>query len=210
MGCAKPPSELQRRSPRASFAFSAITIGKTMSESSTTTPTAAPAPIKKNDGWIYFFVFIIVSSIGVAGFMIWFNLSIQLKPEQLEAARQLWKKNGPKSYNMVYTKRLNEEEKVDKFVVEVRDEKVTKVLLNGRALAKDAESDSDPRIYHSMDVLLRDVQRFMDIDQKPGAPKVYVTAIFEPDTGALRRYIRRVMGTRLRIEMHVTIEAIEK
>ncbi|MBI3821630.1 MAG: hypothetical protein HY289_03010 [Planctomycetes bacterium] len=174
-----------------------------MSDSTTTQP---PAPIKRNHAWIYFFVFIFFASVGVAGTMIWFNLSIQLKPEQFEAAQQLWSETGPKSYDMIYTKQLNDAAKVDKFEVKVRDGKVTEVRMNGKPLVKESPDDQDPRIHHSMDQLFRHIERFMDIDRKPDAKKVYVTAIFDDKHGGLRKYIRRVMGTNTRIEMNVTIE----
>ena len=173
------------------------------------TPESPPSPPTKNHAWIYFFVFIIVASVGVAGFMIAFNLWIQLKPDQLEEARKLWQEKGPKSYNMVYTKRLNDDAKVDKFEVEVRGNEVKKVLMNGRPLQKEKDEDEDPRIHHSMERLFRDIERFMELDKKPEAKKVYVTAIFDDQNGGLRRYIRRVMGTTLRIEMHITVEAVE-
>ena len=165
---------------------------------------------RSNYGWVYFFVFIVVASVGVAVFMIWYNLSLQLTPEQLDEAQKLWKAKGPKSYDMTYTKRLNDDSKVDKFEVKVRSGVVTEVKMNGQKLARQSDDDPDPRVFHSMERLLDDIERFMSIDHKDGAPKVYVTAIFEPENGALRRYIRRVMGTTLRIEMHVTLTPVEK
>jgi hypothetical protein len=172
-------------------------------------PEPPRAPPTKNHAWIYFFVFIIVASVGVAGFMIGFNLWIQLKPDQLEAARKLWQEKGPTSYKMVYTKRLNDDTKVDTFEVEVRGGQVKKVLMNGRPLQKEKDEDEDPRIHHTMERLFRDIERFMELDKKPDAKKVFVTAIFDDQNGGLRRYIRRVMGTTLRIEMHITVTAIE-
>ena len=173
--------------------------------SATATPT-------KNHAWIYFFAFLIVASVGVTAFMIWFNLSIQLTAKQLNEAKDLWKENGPKDYNLIYTKRLNDDSRVHTFKIKVRAGKVEEVLLDGKPLAqnKDEGQEQDPRIFHSMHQILRDIERFMDQDSKPGAPKVYVTAIFDDKNGALRRYIRRVMGTNLRIEMHLTVEAVEK
>src|SRR3954447_17669598 len=100
--------------------------------SDNTSPSARPT----NYGWVYFFVFIIIASVGVAAFMIWFNLSIQLTPEQLEDAQKLWKAKGPKSYDMTYTKRLNDDSKVDKFEVKVRGGVVEEVKMNGQKLAK--------------------------------------------------------------------------
>jgi hypothetical protein len=182
-----------------------------MSELSNATPDAStPTRPKKNHAWIYFFVFIFVASIGATVLMIQYNRSIQLKPEQLEDARNLWKEKGPKNYNMVYTKKLNDESKVDKFAVEVRNGNVTSVLMNGKPLEKETDAEQDPRIFHSMDQHFRYLERFMELDKKPGAPKVFVTAIFDDETGALRRYIRRVSGLKLRIEMHITVTVVEK
>ena len=171
-------------------------------------PNPAP-PRKKNNAWICFFVFVTVASVGVAVFLIWWNLHIQLTPELLEKAEILWQENGPANYNMVYTKRLNDDAKVDKFEVEVRAEQVTKVFMNGKPLSKDEDEDKKMRIHHSMDRLFRDIDRFMDIDQKPNAPKVYVTAIFDDKTGAMLRYIRRVMGSKQRLEIHVAMDALD-
>ena len=50
-------------------------------------PSAASGPVpppRNNWGWIAFFVFVVVASIGVSALMIGFNLYLQLKPEQLE------------------------------------------------------------------------------------------------------------------------------
>jgi hypothetical protein len=181
-----------------------------MSEATSPEPTPPQSPPPRNNwGWMGYFVFIIVASVGVAGFMIWFNLSVQLTPEQLEEAHKRWKEQKIRNYNMLYTKRLNDDKKTDKFEVEVRGGEVKKVHLNGKPLQTESKED-DPLAYHSMDRLFRDIERFMDIDQKPGAPKVYVTAIFDEKTGAIRRYIRRVMGSNQRIEMNVTLEEVEK
>jgi hypothetical protein len=164
-------------------------------------------PARNNYGWILFFVFVFTASIGVAAFMIWFNLSIQLTPEQLEDAHKRWRESKIRNYNLVYTKRLNDDSKTDKFEVEVRGGEVTKVVMNGKKLITESKED-DPLAYHSMDRHFRDIERFMEMDKKPGAPKVYVTAIFDENNGSLRRYVRRVQGTALRIEMHFTLEEV--
>ena len=43
-------------------------------------PTTPP-PKKNNYIWLYYFAFLIIASIGVAAFMIWWNLSQQLTPK---------------------------------------------------------------------------------------------------------------------------------
>jgi hypothetical protein len=157
----------------------------------------APRPAARSTAWAWYFVLVIVASVGVAGFMIYYNLRLQLKPEQLAAAQQKWKDAGPRDYRMVYSKRLNDEVREDRFVVTVRGGQVQEVLMNGVPL------EGDARLYHTMDRLLADIQRFLDQDARPGAPRTYTTASFYDDTGGLRRFIRRVMGGQQRVELNV-------
>lgn len=171
-------------------------------------PPKPTKPPRNNWGWIAYFIFIVVASVGVAGFMIWFNLSIQLTPEQLEAARALWKENGIKNYDMIYVEKHSPEDRVMTFVVRVRKGEVKEVTMNGKALEKDKDRTDDPKIYHSMDALMRFIENNQFIDSKPGAPKVYVTGVFDEKTGALRKYIRRVMGSAQRVEILVTEFAV--
>jgi Family of unknown function (DUF6174) len=166
-------------------------------------------PRPKNRRWIFVFVLFFLGGIGAAASMIGFVYYIQAKPVELEEAQKLWKAKGPKNYDLVYTKRLNVDPNVDKFEVKVRAGVVEEVKMNGRKLTRQSDDEPDPRIFHSMDRLLDDVERFMNIDQKPGAPKVFVTAIFEPDNGALRCYLRRVGGTSQRVEIHITLTPVE-
>src|SRR5438128_609445 len=110
---------------------------------------------KKNYLWVWFFVFVVAASIGAAGFMIWFNLSLQLKPEQLQEAMQRWQEHGPSDYLMTYTKRLNDSPNMDAFVVKVRAKKVVDVRLNGNPLRNEETHQPFPaghdRLqYHSM------------------------------------------------------------
>src|ERR1043165_3579503 len=123
-----------------------------MSEA-TNSPTElfpAPAPRPRNNAWMYYFVFVIVASISVAWLMIWYNRSIQLTEPQLEAALKLWKEKGPKSYDMEYTDKLNDDANVTKFKVKVRKGNVEEVIMNGSPLAKNPGDLRDPPIYRSM------------------------------------------------------------
>ena len=151
-------------------------------------------PPAKNHLGKWFILFLVVASITVAVVMIRFNLSIQLKPDQLEAAMKNWKEIGPKSYKLTYTKQIDDnDQQRDLIVVHVVDGKVKEGTINGEPL--------EERVlpYHTMDRLLIDIEKFMEEDSKPGKPKVYVTADFDSKTGALRSYVRRVMGTRQRL-----------
>ena len=59
--------------------------------------------------------------------MICFNLSIQLKPDQLEEAWDLWKAKDIKNYKMVYTKQINTDPKIETFAVQVQAGEVVEV-----------------------------------------------------------------------------------
>jgi hypothetical protein len=173
-------------------------------------PATAPPP-KKNHLWIFFFAFLFVASVGVAVIMILFNLSIQLKQGDLDKARKLWEEKGPKSYNLFYTKQVNNDDRKTVFAVKVRAGKVMEVLMNGKPLEPTNEDGEvhDPLPYHSMEGKFRDIERFMDIDQKKDAPSVYVIANFDPETGAVLKYIRSVMKTGQRVELNLRVEAVK-
>jgi hypothetical protein len=174
-----------------------------MNEPSPSITPAPDLPRKKNKAWIWYFVFLVVASVGVAVFMICFNLAMQLKPEALHAARQLWNEKGPRNYKLKYTKLLNDNPTSETFVVIVRAGIVQEVLMNGKPL------EPEQRPYYRMESHFNHIERFMDLDQKPGRPKVFVTAIFDDKTGALHRYVRRVMGTtRERVEMRFNLEEL--
>ncbi len=185
-----------------------------MSEANFQPEPPAPAPLPppaKNHLWIYFFAFLVVASVGVAVTMISFNLSIQLKPENLETNRKLWEEKGPKSYNLIYTEQVNEDRKTV-FAVKVRAGKVTEVLMDGKPLEPTMEDGRvhDPRPYRSMEGIFRSIERFMEIDQKKDAPTAYVVAVFDPDDGAVLKYIRSVMKTGQRVELNLKVEAVQE
>src|SRR5205814_719130 len=125
-------------------------------------------------------------------FLVVFNLRQQLKPEQLEANRELWNKYGPKSYTLIYTEAFSSQGGNDKmsnhYVVKVRDRKVTEVLVNGAPKEKRLE-------YHDMNGLFNEVEAFQDKDAKEKR-KVFCQGVFASDTGAILRFVRSVPNSR--------------
>jgi len=152
---------------------------------------------RKSRAWVWIFLLLIAASAGVAAFMIRYNLSLQLTPEKIEAARALWKEHGPRDYRLVYTKQLGDDPRQDRFVVEVRSGQVRSVIMNQTVFLQPEQLP-----YHSMDRLLADIARSLEQDLKEGK-KVYTRASFDPKTGALKEYIRRVMGTAQRVQLHI-------
>ncbi len=152
---------------------------------------------RKNNNWKWFFAIVVALSIFVAVSLIWWNLRLQLKPEQLEAARALWDTNGPADYVLVYTTRKNEETTTDHYVVKVRQKKAYEVIVNG------LPEPTDRLEYQSMDALFNYVERFLELDSEKGKPRTYTRAIFDEKNGAILSYVRRVMGTSERLEINV-------
>jgi hypothetical protein len=159
---------------------------------------------------IYFLV-VIALSVAAAAALWFFNVSIQLTPEELAEQRQLWKKHGPSDYFLGYL-RLEDEESTGKFYqVEVRGGKVTQArehIVNvraGREIDPPGEGrplSAEEAQEHTMDRLFDLVQAQLDEDQKAGR-RVYRRARFHPDNGALLEFVHRPMGTRQRLQISV-------
>ena len=155
-------------------------------------------PVKKNRRWIWFFVVVFTLAILATVTLVVFNLQQQLTPEQLAAARKLWKEKGPRNYTMTYTTRVNEDTNLSHYWVKVRGGKVVASKYNGNP------ESSELLHYRGMDGLFDDIERFMMKDSEKGSPKAFVLAIFDSqNAGALRKYVHRVMGGRHRVEINV-------
>jgi hypothetical protein len=128
-----------------------------------------------------------------------YNLSQQLTPEQLAAARALWEQKGPRDYDMEYTQQGADP---GMFVSRVRGGKVVSVTRNAEPL--------EPRLnkYYDMPSLFSYVEQFMKIDAEPGKPRTYVRAQFDPEDGHIVHYRRSVMGTQEWVELNVQLRRV--
>jgi hypothetical protein len=158
------------------------------------------APTSRNHGWLWFFVALVVLSAAAITILVRYNQGQQLRPEQLDAAWDLWKKKGPADYQLTYSVQVRDQEK-ELYVVRVRDRETKFVLRNNAPLKREQYS------YYGMDELFAQVQRFLQIDREPGALRTYTRAIFHPDDGHLYWYVRRVMGGPERVE--ITVEELQ-
>src|SRR6476660_6753191 len=156
-------------------------------------------PPKKNRKWIWYFAVLTVLTIIATATLAIYNIYQQLKPEKLDAAIALWKEKGPKDYVLIYTAKTKDHsaDRDDHYVVKVKDGRAYEVLINGLA------AEERQLAYYGMPRLLQYLERFMEIDAEPGRPKTFLRGDFNAKTGALVRYVRRVMGTRQRLEINV-------
>ena len=128
--------------------------------------------------------------------LIVYNSGQLLKSEQLVAARARWDERGRRDYDMEYgVKKLDGD--WEKYTVQVRKGIVTRATLDGRPI--------EPRqyIHFGMPALFDNIEAFLERDREPGQPRTYTRADFAEDDGHLIYYVRRVMGSRERVEIAI-------
>jgi hypothetical protein len=127
-----------------------------------------------------------------------YNLNLQLKPEQIEAARQRWLANGPRAYCLKIQKRTDTDESADEFSIEVHGGRVTEAKRNGETLS---ERESTR---YSVEGLLEYIEATCRQDAAEGT-RNYAMADFDTRDGHPRRYVHRIAGTRKRIEWTIRL-----
>jgi Family of unknown function (DUF6174) len=152
--------------------------------------------VRSNHRWVWFFVALVVLTVAAIATLIIYNSRQLLKPEKLQAARALWQEHGPRGYDFDYTVKTQDND-LQQYAVKVRGGKVTAVTLNERPL------EPAQLHYHSMAALFDDIETFLDRDSQPGVPRTFTRGDFAPDDGHLIAYVRRVMGSRERVEINV-------
>jgi hypothetical protein len=149
--------------------------------------------------WIWYFVILVVLTLLSITALVMFNLGQQLKPEQLAQAQALWNDKGPRDYNMVYT--LNGST-TGTYRVQVRQGKVVSVIRDGQSVEKRLY------VYSSMPALFEFIEDFLKQDAEPGRRRTFTKAVFDPQDGHLKHYVRRVMGTTERQEITVELTPV--
>jgi hypothetical protein len=149
---------------------------------------------------LFFLVLILLGSIAVTVPII-YNLSLQLKPEQVEAARKRWQANGPRDYDLEIAARLNDHEKADEFHVCVRGGKVTEAWCNSEKLA-DAEMAR-----HTVEGMLDHIATTLRQDTESCGKRNYAMADFDSRDGHPCRYVHRVAGSKEREEWIIKLVA---
>lgn len=155
-----------------------------------------------NRNWIWFFAVLAFLALAAIGISTAYNLRQQLRPDTLAQMRALWKEKGPRNYVMEYTKTIQEPET---FVVKVRHGRTVSVLVYPGEKAEGKGRPLEPRLYsyYGMDSLFDDMERYLEIDAAPGAPRAFNRAFFDPADGHLLDYVRYVSSTGQRVEIEV-------
>ena len=156
---------------------------------------------KPNRRWIWFFAVLTGLTVAAIATLIIYNTRQQLRPPDLEAARQRWQAQGPADYNLEYSVAKQSSER-ELFTVRVRQGHVEAVALNGRPL--------EPAQYHyyGIPALFDFIEEFLDQDAQPGKPRTFTKALFDDNDGHVTHYVRRVMGSRERVEINLRLDRV--
>lgn len=176
---------------------------------------------RRSRRWIAFFVVLgVLSTLAIVVPLV-YNLSIQLRPEQLAEARRRWQENAPANYDLKYlveTKHASaiEPEKRE-YLVQVRDSRVVFVADTGEVLYLDpslaigagpsvlALTSENARNY-GVPALFDEIEAALRRDEMEGR-KNYTQAQFDGKDGHPLHYIHSVRGTKERVEWFVKLNS---
>ncbi len=156
---------------------------------------------KRPRGWIWFFIALAVLGTAAVTLPLLYNLSIQLRPEELTAARQRWEKNGLRDYDLQFQEKItqNGEQTESNWFVEVRDGRPTEVTRDDQKLP----ASDYPNV--TVEGQYAEIERGFQLDQAEGARRNYATAAFDQRDGHPVHYVRRVRGSGDRLEWNVNL-----
>ena len=177
---------------------------------------------KKRRVWVYFFV--VLTTLGVVALVLPFlyNLRIQLKPEELAAARGKWQANGPRDYDLDLMRREDRQEAADEYHIKVRDGRVTSVvgraegillidetvgLALGPCIRANPPPDNMPPC--TVEEMFDEMERRLKRDVDSAGRRNYATAQFDTRDGHPHRYVHRVAGTKQRLEWIVKLTPLK-
>ena len=146
--------------------------------------SVVPAPRRPARPWLWYFVLLTLLSIVAVSIQVWFARGRVLTMEKVLAAEQLWRTNGPASYDLNYTTRRGNLP-VDTFQVQVRNGKAVSVLCNGKPIEERLNR------YWTMPALFSFIEDYMRMDDeaaKEGKRRPYAFGAFNPETGYLLRF----------------------
>jgi Family of unknown function (DUF6174) len=133
--------------------------------------------------WLWYFVILTVLSVVAVTIQVWYARGRVLTLDKVLAAEQLWRTNGPASYDLKYTTRKGDT--TDEYHVQVRQGKVVSLTCNGKPV--------EERLYRysTMPALFSFIEEFMRQDDeaaKEGKRRPYAFGDFNPEMGYLRRF----------------------
>jgi hypothetical protein len=183
---------------------------------------AAPQPARpaarRGRRWVWFFLYLAAAGAVAVTVPLVYNLTLQLTPAQLAAARARWQAEGPRDYDLQYKQMLTRggEAEESEWVVRVRGGKVVAVTCDGEPLLPDPAAGlaAGPAVaalpagaYQGLDVEGKFARMEADLarDAAEGR-RSYTTAVFDARDGHPLRYVRRVRAAGERLEWELMLK----
>ncbi len=160
--------------------------------------------------YVWFFLALAVLSVIAIIVPIVVNLSQQLTPEQLAEAKARWEKNGPADYELTYFERIDSEDVPAYYEARVRKGELVRLSVKEpergtREINLERLSPERRRSY-TVAGLFEQMEEHQESDRRN-----FATARFDPTLGYPLRYIRRIRGTKSRLEwVNVTVKPLAK
>jgi hypothetical protein len=168
--------------------------------------------------WIGFFLVLFVLSLSAILVNFVYNLSIQLKPEQLAEAQRRWQENAPAYYDLLVRTESGPDES-QSYHVQVRSGRVVMIVQDDELVYLEASlggiagsgvlalSVVEPRQY-GVAALFAEIEAALHDGNSDGR-RDYLKADFDPKDGHPYHYIHRVRGTKQRVEWFVKLTRVE-
>ncbi len=171
--------------------------------------------------WIGFFIVLAVLGIIAIVVPIVYNLSIQLRPEQLADAQRRWRENAPADYDLTYLVKSapGGVPAMDRdYFVQVRGDRVVLVVDSGEvvhlepslallagpaalaASSEEAEQYGVPGLFEQMETALHQ-------DEATGR-RNFATASFDATDGHPFHYVHRIRDTKDRTEWNIKLTRV--
>jgi hypothetical protein len=163
--------------------------------------TETSSPVRRPRRWIWYFIILLVLTVVAVSVEVGYNLSHQLKLDQVETAHALWDANRPRDYRLQWTRKGSSTET---YIVWVRDGRVkAAVMLQGDEKDEKKGLRLEPRLYESNDMsaLFDFIEDFLRQDTQPNSPRAFNRATFDATDGHVVHFVRSVMGKGQRVEI---------
>jgi hypothetical protein len=162
--------------------------------------------VARSRRWVLYFLVLAALGAVAVTVPIVYNRSIQLTPEQVREAKARWEANGPADYDLHFQERVGGGP-VDTYRVEVRGGRVVEVRAvepGGQVVELEDLAPEEAQAY-SVPGLFRQIERDLEEDLRDGERRNFATASFDKQTGHPTRYVRRVRGSKERLEWRVRL-----
>src|SRR5262245_62672717 len=154
---------------------------------------------------VWFFLVLVLLGTAAVVAPIVYNLRQMLTPEQVAEARARWEAKGPADYQLSFLERIDDD-RPDTYEATVRRGELVGLKVNDKSVAV-AKLTAARRHEFTVPGMFDLIEQHL-AEEEGGKRRNYATAYFDPELGFPVRYVRRVHGSRARLEWNVKLELL--